>query len=246
MKTTISVIIPALNEAPCIAQAIDTAWAAEVEEVIVVDGQSHDATVEIARRHGAKVLSSSAGRAIQQNLGAMKALSEVLVFLHADNWLDPHTGRQIRACLRDPQILGGAFQQRIEASGCLFRLLERGNAARVRWRGMAYGDQAIFMRRETFERLNHFPQVKLMEDVILMRAFRRLTQPILLPGPVHVHPRRWQQHGVIHQTLRNWALRLAHASDFSPDQLARYYPAHQKMATHAPAACPPAIPSANR
>jgi rSAM/selenodomain-associated transferase 2 len=233
MKTTISVIIPALNEAACIARAIATAWATGVEEVIVVDGQSHDTTPEIANRHGAMVLSSPAGRAIQQNAGAMKARGDVLVFLHADNWLDPAAGRQIRACLCNPKVLGGAFQQRIEAPGHLYRLLEQGNAARVRWWGMAYGDQAIFMRRDTFEYLNRFPPVKLMEDVLLMRSFRQLARPMLLPGPVHVHPRRWQQHGVIHQTLRNWSLRLAHAAGFSPDRLARFYPAHQKAARRA-------------
>jgi len=227
MKTTISVIIPALNEAACIARAIQAAWVAGADEVIVVDGQSQDTTPEIARLHGATVLSSPAGRAIQQNSGAAMARGNVLLFMHGDNWLDPDAGRQIRACLDDPKTLGGAFQQHIEAPGRLYRLLEWGNAARVRWRGMAYGDQAIFMRRETFERLNHFSPVKLMEDVLLMRSFRKLAQPVLLPGPVHVHPRRWQQHGVIIQTLRNWSLRLAHAAGFSPDQLAHFYPVHK-------------------
>lgn len=224
MKTTISVIIPALNEAACIAQAIRTAWAAGVDEVIVVDGHSLDATVEIARQLGATVLSASAGRASQQNAGAMKAHGNVLLFLHADNWLDPGVGHQIRECLNDPEILGGAFQQHIEAPGHLYRLLEWGNAARLRWRGMAYGDQGIFMRRDTFEELNRFPPVKLMEDVLLMRSFRQLARPILLPGLVHVHPRRWQQHGVIHRTLQNWSLQLAHSVGFSPDWLARFYP----------------------
>jgi len=229
MKITISVIIPALNEATCIAQAIRTAWDAGVDEVIVVDGHSFDATSKIARAHGATVLSSSAGRAIQQNVGARKAHGNVLLFLHADNWLNPFTGQQIRECFNDPKILGGAFQQCIDAPGYLYRLLEWGNAARLRWRGMAYGDQAIFMRRDTFEKLNRFPPVKIMEDVLLMRSFRQLARPILLPGPVHVHPRRWQQHGVIRQTLRNWSLRLAHAIGFSPDWLARFYPTHQEQ-----------------
>jgi rSAM/selenodomain-associated transferase 2 len=232
MKTTISVIIPALNEAACIARAIRAAWALGVDEVIVVDGHSLDATPEIARHHGAMVLSSPIGRANQQNVGAMKSRGDVLLFLHADNWLEPDAGQQLRDCLGNPKILGGAFQQHIEAPGHLYRLLEWGNAARVRWRGMAYGDQAIFMRRDTFESLNRFPPVKLMEDVLLMRSFRQLAWPVLLPGPVHVHPRRWQQHGVILQTLRNWTLQLAHAAGFSPDRLAHFYPAHQEVSCH--------------
>ena len=226
MKITISVIIPALNEASCIARAIDTAWATGVEEVIVVDGQSHDTTLNIASLHGAMVLSSPAARSIQQNAGALKARGDVLVFLHADNWLDPAAGRQIRAACATPkfwvELFNSASKRLATSIGCWSEATRP-----VRWWGMAYGDQAIFMRRDTFETLNRFPPVKLMEDVLLMRAFRQLARPMLLPGPVHVHPRRWQQYGVVHQTLCNWSLRMAHAAGFSPDRLARFYPVHR-------------------
>jgi rSAM/selenodomain-associated transferase 2 len=226
MKTTISVIIPALNEAECIECTIKSAWEAGMDEVIVVDGQSEDATVDIARRNGAQVFSSPCGRAIQQNLGAKNTDGEVLLFLHADNWLAPTVGKQIRNCLHDENNMGGAFRQQIEAPGRLYRLLERGNAARVRLRGLPYGDQAIFMRKTIFDRLGGFPQVKLMEDVLIMRAFRRISKPVLLPGPVHVHPRRWQQNGVVWQTLRNWSLICAQAVGVSLDRLAKFYPSH--------------------
>ncbi len=226
MKTTISVIIPALNEAACIESAVCCAWEAGMDEVIVVDGQSEDATVDIARRNGALVFSSPRGRAIQQNLGANHATGEVHLFLHADNWLAPAVGEQIHNCLLDEKNMGGAFCQQIEAPGRLYRLLERGNAARVRLRGLPFGDQAIFMRKAMFDRLGGFPPVKLMEDVLMMRAFRRISRPVLLPGPVHVHPRRWQQNGVVPQTLCNWSLFCAQAMGISLDRLARFYPAH--------------------
>ena len=97
---------------------------------------------------------------------------------------------------------------------------------RVRLLGLPYGDQAIFMRKTMFDRLGGFPQVKLMEDVLMMRAFRPISRPVLLPGPVYVHPRRWQQNGVIQQTLCNWSLLGAQALGVSLDRLARFYPAH--------------------
>jgi hypothetical protein len=84
------------------------------------------------------------------------------------------------------------------------------------------------MRREVFEQLGGFPGVKLMEDFLFMREFRKLSQPALLPGPVHVHPRRWQQRGVVGQTLRNWALLGARAVGVAPDRLARFYPLHDR------------------
>lgn len=222
----LSVIIPALNESEWIARAVGSAWKAGADEVIVVDGDSQDQTAEIAKQCGARVLQGPRGRSFQQNHGAQQAMGNVLLFLHADSWLAESVGDQVRECLENEKTLGGAFWQQIDASGCLYRLLERGNAARVRWCGIPYGDQAIFMRRNVFEQLGGFPSVKLMEDLILMRKFRKMSCPVLLPGPVFVHPRRWQQQGVVRQTLRNWSLLSAHALGVAPDKLARYYPLH--------------------
>jgi len=224
----ISVIIPAINEANWILRAVNRAWEAGVDEVIVVDGGSEDQTLALAESGGAKVLEGPLGRAAQQNLGALHARGEILLFLHADNWLTPTVGRQIRECLMHEELHGGAFRQRIEATGVLYRMLEWGNAARVRWRGLPYGDQAIFMRKKTFDQLGGFPVSKLMEDLLLMRAFKLLSSPVLLPGPVYVHPRRWQQHGVVRQTLKNWFLLSAHALGVAPDRLAGLYPIHHQ------------------
>lgn len=222
----VSIVIPALDERDCIADAVRRAWSSGAFEVLVVDGGSCDDTAEIARAGRAHVLTGPRGRALQQNIGADAATGEALLFLHADNWLDDGAVAQIVAALDDPTVLGGAFRQRIEASGLLYRALELGNALRVRWRGMPYGDQGIFLRREVFQRLGGFPEVALMEDVLLMKRFRRLARPLLLAGPLHVSPRRWQRHGVVRQTLRNWSLLTLAALGISLDWLARFYPPH--------------------
>ncbi|NOY29138.1 MAG: glycosyltransferase family 2 protein [Planctomycetes bacterium] len=224
----ISVIIPAINEADWILRAVNRAWEAGVDQVIVVDGGSEDETRALAESGGAKVLEGPLGRAAQQNLGAQQASGEILLFLHADNWLAPTAGRQIRECLIHEEVHGGAFRQRIEATGALYRMLEWGNAARVRWRGLPYGDQAIFMRKKTFDQLGGFPVSKLMEDLLLMRAFKQLSSPVLLPGPVYVHPRRWQRNGIVWQTLKNCFLLSAHTLGVAPDRLARFYPMHNQ------------------
>lgn len=222
----VSVIIPALNEEAAIARAVRSAWAAGAHEVIVVDGGSGDRTSEVARSEGCEVTVSPTGRGVQQNTGAARSTGDVLLFLHADNHLSPTAIEQVRELLRDAGVQCGAFKQRIVADGIVYRLLERGNACRVRWRGLPYGDQAIFMRREFFESLAGFPEVKLMEDLLLMRRARKISWPRLLDGPVYVDARRWRRHGVLRQTLRNWMLLTAHQLGCSPDLLASYYRRH--------------------
>ncbi|MCE9528290.1 MAG: TIGR04283 family arsenosugar biosynthesis glycosyltransferase [Planctomycetales bacterium] len=224
-----SVIIPTLNEAVNIVRAVNSARESGADEVIVADGGSGDETCRLAEQSGAMIVSAPRGRAVQQNAGAKAASGDVLLFLHADNWLGKDAIPQIRASLgrfrsRSERTTGcGAFQQKIEAAPFIYRLLERGNAERVRWLGLPYGDQAIFVTRELFDQVGGFPEEPFLEDVLLMQRLRRHSWPQLLPGPVHVSPRRWEKRGVIRQTLRNWAILTAFSLGASPQQLANWY-----------------------
>lgn len=218
----LSVIIPALQEALNIERCVRSVAAAG--EVIVVDGGSSDATPELAESAGARVITSRAGRAAQLNAGAQIATGQVLLFLHADNYLAPNAIAEICAALTaDPQRVWGGFAQRIDAAGIAYRMLEHGNAWRVRVRGIPFGDQAIFVRRDRFEQQGGFPDVAIMEDLIFSQSVRRISRPLLLPGPVVVDPRRWQKKGVVRQTARNWMLQIAHALGMSPERLRAFY-----------------------
>lgn len=220
----LSIVIPTLNEAAGVEQNIQQASVLRPHEVIVADGQSDDGTGDLARSAGAVVVTCERGRGRQLNAGARAATGDVLLFLHADCWLEPQASRQIEAALRNEGVIGGAFRQRIDHDRRVFRWLEWGNATRVRWRRMPYGDQGIFVRRSALESVGGFAEVRLMEDVLLMREFRRRGWRIeLLPGPIHVDPRRWLKHGVVRQTLRNWTLLTGLRLGISPDRLAQFY-----------------------
>lgn len=222
----LSVIIPALNEAESIQRAIETSLALSPQEVIVADGGSTDETVAIAQELDCQIIACPRGRATQQNAGAAAATGDVFLFLHADTWLAPEARRQIERTLASPKIPGGAFHHRIDSDSLLFRIIEAGDALRVCSTRIAYGDQGIFLRREVFEALGGFPNVRLMEDVRLMKLLRDHGRLALLPGPLHVSPRRWKKHGAIRQTLRNWCLLTAEHLGVHPDRLADLYIPH--------------------
>ena len=79
-------------------------------EVIVVDGGSTDRTVQIARRAGAKVLSSAKGRGRQLNQGWRVSHGDWYLFLHADNRLPKRYGRSMEATIRlHPRSSWGCF-----------------------------------------------------------------------------------------------------------------------------------------
>jgi len=223
----LTVIIPVLNEEANIALAIERANALAPHEVLIADGGSSDRTVEIARELSCQVIEAPRGRARQQNAAAERATGDVLLFLHADSWLAPEGAEQIERTLqRSLKIPGGVFWHRFDSPRIGFRLIELGDALRACSTRIGFGDQGIFLRRSVFEQLGGFPDVPLMEDVLLMRRLREIGRIAFLPGPLHTSARRHEKHGLIRQTLRNWTLLSAERLGVPTERLAGQYLPH--------------------
>jgi rSAM/selenodomain-associated transferase 2 len=215
----ISIVIPVLNEAPHLAKTLSM-QATDVE-IIVVDGGSQDETVAIAQSFGVKVLQSAPGRATQMNAGAKVASGEILLFLHADTRLPDSFDQMIRDALK--VAIAGAFQLRIDANQTGIRWIERG----VNWRScylqLPYGDQALFLRTETFQKIGGFPPLPIMEDFEFVRTLRQLGKIVILPKPVITSGRRWQKLGVFRTTIVNQIVIFAYLIGISPTRIQAWY-----------------------
>ena len=217
----VSVVIPTLREEHQIAACVTSAKQAGASEVIVVDGGSDDKTCENATQAGtSKLIRSFPGRGIQLNAGARFTTGEFILFLHADSRLSSACIRQI---CEHRDATWGAFRQKIESDRFVYRFLEFGNASRVRYLRLPFGDQGTFVRRSVFLQQGGFDEIPLMEDIALSRRLRRIDKPRLLPGPIHISARRWETTGVVRQTIRNWKIQAAHAVGVSPERLVEWY-----------------------
>ncbi|MDZ8067125.1 MAG: TIGR04283 family arsenosugar biosynthesis glycosyltransferase [Nostoc sp. DedQUE08] len=219
----ISIIIPAINEAGNIKKAIATTQANLNIEVIVVDGGSSDDTVAIAQSLNVKVISSSPGRAVQMNAGALAASGEILLFLHADTRLPTGFDEMIRTALQQLGIVAGAFKLRIDASLLSLRWVEWGVNVRSHFYQMPYGDQAIFLTKEVFQKIGSFPELPIMEDFELMRRLKRIGRIVIIPTPVVTSARRWLQKGVLKTTLLNQIVITAYLLGVSPERICSWY-----------------------
>ena len=221
----ISVIVPVLDEAGTLARSLrplQPARGREVE-VIVVDGGSRDGTRRVARPFCDRVLHAPRGRARQMNAGAAAARGEVLLFLHADTELPEGWPRMVRDALAARDREWGRFDVRLDGAHPLLRVVERAMNLRSRLSGIATGDQAIFVTRESFRRAGGFPDIALMEDVALSRALRTRSRPVCLRAPVTTSSRRWERNGILRTIVLMWRLRLAYAFGADPERLARRY-----------------------
>ncbi len=227
---TVSVVIPALNEAGCIGDAVRSARDAGADEVVVADGGSDDGTAEAARPLADAVVVSPRGRAAQMNAGARISSGEVLLFLHADTLLPPGAIDAVRKAVTEDGAGGGAFAVRLgmspEAScarKALLRLAARMINARARFLRAYTGDQGIFVARRVFEEMGGYPEIPLMEDVEMSRLLVRRGRTALLPVRITTSARRWESRGPVRTILLMWGLRLAHRLGMSPARCARIY-----------------------
>lgn len=81
----VSVVVPARNAASVLEECLAAIVASRPSELILVDGVSTDDTVEIARRHGARVLSDGGrGLPAARMIGARAAGSRLVALIDAD------------------------------------------------------------------------------------------------------------------------------------------------------------------
>ena len=225
----VTVVIPVINEAGNLKACIESACNAGAIHVVVVDGGSEDGSPEIALQAGATVVVSEPGRGIQQHAGAENATTSLLCFLHADCRLSTDALAELCEFANAESDVYACFRQRIQLAGLKYRLLEYGNAWRVKWFNRPYGDQGICVSTRLYFHLGGFEAVPFMEDVLLAESMKQAgMRPQLLSAKIEIDPRRWQKNGVVRQTLRNWGLLRKLKKGISPTELALLYPRHDR------------------
>lgn len=220
----LSIVVPVLDEAVGIAAALAPLQPLRQAgvEVLVVDGGSRDATLEVATPLADLVLVAPRGRGSQMNAGAARARGATLLFLHADTRLPAGAVEAVVAAIAAGACWGRfdvAIEGRLAGLGMVATMMN----LRSRLTGIATGDQAIFVTRAAFEQVGGFPDLPLMEDIALSTRLKRIARPACLRQRVVTSGRRWEKHGLWRTILAMWRLRLRFFFGADPQALAREY-----------------------
>jgi len=222
----LSIIIPVFNEENSITVFLQSLqWLRETgNELIVVDGGSHDDTVACTLGLCDKQLNSEKGRALQMNAGANAASGDVLLFLHADTLLPSNANESILKSISDSKKCWGRFDVKLSGKLLLFLLIAGLMNLRSRVTGIATGDQAIFVRADTFSQVCGYQNIPLMEDIAISKQLKKISAPICLREKVITSSRRWEEQGSWKTIILMWRLRWAYFFGEDPKVLvAKYY-----------------------
>ena len=228
----VSVVIPVLRDAGPLAALLEVLLPTtqvegnDVVEVIVANGDVDDPALEAVRRAWPAVrwVDAPRGRGHQMNAGGARARGQWLLFLHADAWPADGWIDEIRRAAADGAV-GGCYRLKIDSPRWQARVIEGGVRHRVRWLGIAYGDQGLFIRRDLFEVIGGYRAIAVMEDADLMRRMRRHGPLFYSAVCVSVSARRWERDGWMRRTGGNLWILLLYLAGRSPDSLAASYPA---------------------
>jgi rSAM/selenodomain-associated transferase 2 len=227
-KCTFSIIIPVLHEAEIINTLLDSLQQLEHDEpfeIIVVDGSSTQDTLQVISDTTVRKYACLQGRGRQMNEGAAHATGEILIFLHADTFIQSNALFLIRTALENQPYVGGAFTLQIQSQISFLKAIAAYSTLRSNITRTPYGDQVIFLRKTYFDAIGGYADIPLMEDVELMRRIRKNKKKIkILPFSVLTSDRRWHQEGVIYTLLRDNIIIILYWCGIPAEKLARFYP----------------------
>jgi len=234
-RPELSIVVPVLYEEDTIAGLLEHIRGIDADErceVIVVDGDPGGGTIRRIDDDRVVKMTSRQWRSRQMNAGAAAARGDGLVFLHADTHLPRNALTDIDSVLRDDRYIGGAFRLRFDSERFVYRFMSAFVTVRSRWNRLPYGDQALFVRRDFFERIGGYREIPIMEDVEIVRRIRRSGGRVkILDSSVRTSCRRMEAEGIAKRVLRNWMMMVLYNLGVSPDKLVRFYSEDYRLKT---------------
>jgi len=228
----LAVVIPTLNAAGSLA---DTLRSIQQDDrirahVVIVDGGSTDATLDVAEQNGVPVENiygfdgePSRGGQIADGLSVVRDWAWVMI-LHADTVLSPRWVDEVLAFthLEGAKQTAAYFQFQLKSTSRWARMVERGARLRTRIFGVVTGDQGLVISQIMLARIGGMRRIPIMEDVdLIQRIGKRNLVP--LNANARTSAARYEKSGYLPRVVINFYCLILFYLKFPPEFIKRQY-----------------------
>jgi rSAM/selenodomain-associated transferase 2 len=220
----VSIIVPVFNDTDALKELFIrlAAMHPAPAEVVVVDGGADNDCERLCMNYGAVYLRTEPNRGLQLRQGASATSNGILWFLHADS-IPPIDAIQVIRRHLQKDYAGGYFRFRFDGPRHWYkRWLEHAINLRVRF-GIPYGDQGLFVTKDTYFAAGGHTASPLFEEVKLVQNLRANEGFTEAAAAIDVSSRRWERDGWLRRSLHNRGLAVAFAIGVAPEKLAHHY-----------------------
>jgi glycosyltransferase involved in cell wall biosynthesis len=199
-KLPVSVIIAVRNEAKNLPRCLQALT--DVGEVYVIDSQSTDETVEIARSHGAQVVQfhyqGGWPKKRQWAMNTLPIAHDWILLLDADEMLTPELAEEVRAAIQNPAIDGYSILLRTWFLG---RVLRHGDVGLWKLSLFRRGKGRFECRLKDQDA--SMADMEVHEHVVVEGATGRLLNPL-----IHRNVESLSRYIQKHDEYSNWESRV--------------------------------------
>lgn len=191
----ISFIIPTYNEGKCIESCLRSLKKQDVKkEIIVVDSNSKDKTISIAKKYADKVIvTKKRGVGLARNMGAKKAKGDILVFVDADMVISKDVSKRLLEKFKDPKMIGicgeaysrGKFRYRF-----VYWLVYMITKVFLIFKIPLFPSMFVAYKKKEFNKVKGFMEWRSAEDYDLSFRMKKLGKFDVLSGGMWTSPRR--------------------------------------------------------
>ena len=226
-KINYSIIIPTYNETDYIERLLvdlkqqkrDTKLGIEI---IIVDGDSNDETIEKCKNFDVKIIHSTKSRGEQLRLGAENAIGERLIFLHADSILPPNVITFIEKNFDNKWI--STFRMKFDQDKLLYKYYSF--FTRFDSIFSTFGDQGIIIDKKFYNKIGGFRNLPLMEDVEFFRRVRKSTKIKKFNNYITSSSRKLEKEGITKTQVRSFVLIIGYLLGVNTERLHKFYYHH--------------------
>ena len=244
--TSISIIIPTLNEAQTLDHTLRQVALLNPApiDVFIADGGSTDQTLALAQQWQVRLPTlqllhcGKACRASQMNLAVQQATGDILCFLHADTSLPNDALAVIQTTLANTQVVAGGFVSIMRGpmrtrwltsfhnfiKSYYAPLLFRPHLFFFRGARLLFGDQAIFCRRAQFLACGGYTDdLPIMEEADLLLKLIRFGRVRQVNRIVESSDRRVEKWGFWRANALFLTIGFLWGIGYPPEKLKRWY-----------------------